>query len=163
MHFIVRLITDEEVIGIFENCRNGMWNDISWKKWSFLVRITFSMFKQILTSSGSIFRPPLVPVLLYQIIKILFSISRALFLPLSRFPHHILQSTHLTQLDGRCSVYCIIWSKILCHISGMKVCSSLEQMSFSCTYLLAYKREKGINCWFISMGVYPFFQKFVLI
>ncbi len=43
--------------------------------------------------------------------KILFSISCAIFISISRFPYHILQSTHSTQLNGRCSVYCIIiWS-----------------------------------------------------
>ncbi len=43
--------------------------------------------------------------------KILFSISQTIFIPLSRFPYHILQSRHPTELNRLCSVYCIIWSK----------------------------------------------------
>ncbi len=44
--------------------------------------------------------------------KILFSISHAFLIKLSRFPCHILHSTHPTQLHGRCSVCCIIWCKV---------------------------------------------------
>ncbi len=47
--------------------------------------------------------------------KIFFSILHAFFILLSRFPDHILQSVHPTQLNGRCSVYCIIWSKQFTH------------------------------------------------
>ncbi len=46
----------------------------------------------------------------------ILSISGSLFIPLSRFPCHILQSMHPTQLNGRCSVYGIIWSKKMTHI-----------------------------------------------
>ncbi len=48
--------------------------------------------------------------------KILFSISGAIFIPLSRFPYYIPQSMHPTQLNERCSVYGIIWSKFIIHL-----------------------------------------------
>ncbi len=37
--------------------------------------------------------------------KIISSISRVFFIPLSRFPYYILQSMHPTQLNGRRSIY----------------------------------------------------------
>ncbi len=43
--------------------------------------------------------------------KMLFFISRTFFIQLYKFPYHILQWKHPTQLNGPCSVYCIIWSK----------------------------------------------------
>ncbi len=102
-----------------------MCNETSLKNYG---HITFFMFKQILTASGGNFREPLLPIFLFQIIKILFSISNAFFISLSRFPYHILQSTHRTQLDGRCSVYCIIWSKRWCH----KVASRYHDVLLHC-------------------------------
>ncbi len=55
-------------------------------------------------------------IFFYQIIKMLISISQVFFIPLYRFPYHILQSTHRTQLNGRCSVHCTIRFKIGAHL-----------------------------------------------
>ncbi len=66
--------------------------------------------------------------------KILFSISQTFFIPLSRFHFHILQSTHLTQLNGRCSMSKISFHKSLVPYSFIKLSKFTILFSISHTF-----------------------------